>query len=68
MQQKKREIDYTERERESELVKQTLAGSALSGLLHVPSDPNSDGGGGERQTKHFQSFLRNKYEHEQLKN
>jgi hypothetical protein len=37
MQQKKRETDYTAKK--SELERQTLEGSALSGLPHVPSDP-----------------------------
>ena len=37
MQQKKRETDYTAKK--SELERQTLEDSALSGLPHVPSDP-----------------------------
>ena len=46
MQQKKRETDYTAKK--SELERQTLEGSALSGLLYVPSDPI-----GERERERF---------------
>ncbi len=46
MQQKKRETDYTAKK--SELERQTLEGSALSGLLYVPSDPI-----GEREREIF---------------
>jgi hypothetical protein len=40
----------------SELVKQTLEGSALSGLLHVPSDPICDGGEEIDRNKSFSSL------------
>lgn len=40
----------------SELVKQTLEGSALSGLLHVPSDSVCDGGEERQKQNIFKPF------------
>jgi hypothetical protein len=40
----------------SEWVKQTLEGSALSGLLHVPSDSICDGGEERQKQNIFKPF------------